>query len=335
MYHLRAMDEIGGQAIYEHGGRWFRIAFDDDWLPVELKNRADAIRCTLVAPYENRNESFPDANTLIESVAAKWNRLFDVEDVPLSEVVHLFPTELRRAWRTAQQRQHAREAWNECQSHWRRMEDEAQHGKRYSRPSRPLCWPSSAFRPEARTADIWATTARCMFQLAEKFWPQIQPTDMDDLVAVASAKMTWRLQKDKSLFEKLQKDERQFRDFAKSVLRWTWSDACRQSQRFPGFVSLDDAPDEVLNVREPQPSRAAHLTEIREVIGRAIADLPTREASLVREYCATWPRFGFSTIHYLAEEMDIPVNVARRLLSHALRHLKRRLAQAGFGPEDC
>ena len=328
------MDEIGGQAIYEHGGRWFRIAFDDDWVPVELKNRADAIRCTLVAPYENRNESFPDANTLIESVAAKWNSLFDIEDVPLSEVVHLFPIELRRAWRTAQQRQHAREAWNECQSHWRRMEDEAQHGERYSRPSRPLRWPSSAFHPEGLTADIWATTARCMFQLAEEFRPPIQPTDMDDLVAVASFKMTRRLQKDNSLFEELQKDERRFRGFARKVLLWTWIDACRQPEGFLGFVSLDDLPDEVLHVREPQPSRAAHLTEILELIGRTIADLPAMQAAVVRQYLVNRLGCGFPQTRELAEEMRIPEQVFRRFLRRALERLRSCLEQAGFGPED-
>ena len=88
-YQLRAIDEIGGQALYEDGNRWFRIAVDNDWQPVELADRRAAIRCTLLSHFEDADREFESRRELIQEVRSRWQDAQPIPEVPIREIIHL------------------------------------------------------------------------------------------------------------------------------------------------------------------------------------------------------------------------------------------------------
>jgi len=332
------MDEFGGQALYEQRGRWFRISFDDDWLPVELNGRNEALRCTFVAPYQHRNEEFPNANTLINSVQTEWGRSLDVEDVPLSEVVHLFPRELRRAWETAQQVRQAEEDWHEYQARRRREQGEPQRRER--EPSlQPVRWPPPplpALPPVPLNAEIWEMTARYMRQAIPcPNWPLILPFDVEDVLANASYRVAAYLEDNEGLFRELRENPPRFEAYVLEAFFRERADIYRTIKRRPAMVSLAEAPEEALQVSEPQPSRAAHLSELREIVEGAIELLPEREAHVVRHFFYPWPPGPPGrTNAEVAAELGMSRSTVSRIRNRALVKLRESLARSGIGPED-
>ncbi|MEM7307988.1 MAG: sigma-70 family RNA polymerase sigma factor [Planctomycetota bacterium] len=102
-YRLRAIDAEGGQAIVQGRERWFLISIDNDWEPVVLESRRDAIRLSARAPFrllrredDSPGRVFSQMSDAVESVRAEWKGHFASKEVPeLADVIHLLPADLR------------------------------------------------------------------------------------------------------------------------------------------------------------------------------------------------------------------------------------------------
>lgn len=94
---LLAVDRCGGQAIFHQGGVWYRIAVDDDWKPRELGGSLSALRCAMLSPYRQWPVEYPDLATMVTALEEELAADLQVESVPLSDVLHMFPEELRRS----------------------------------------------------------------------------------------------------------------------------------------------------------------------------------------------------------------------------------------------
>ena len=94
---LEAFDSFGGQALIRQGENWFRASAEDGWSPRDLPDRMEALRSTLVAPYEARQEPYDTWDDLVGALNDEWQGALEVRDVPLAEVIWLFPDDPQKA----------------------------------------------------------------------------------------------------------------------------------------------------------------------------------------------------------------------------------------------
>jgi len=92
-----ALDRVGGQAIVEDEGRWFRAAVDRGWELVPLEDAADAARCILDGAYEAFElvvDSIQNVPRLVRGQCIE--ALARDREVSFAAISHLCPPELRR-----------------------------------------------------------------------------------------------------------------------------------------------------------------------------------------------------------------------------------------------
>lgn len=315
---LLAFDSDGGQAIFRQGDRWFRAAADDGWAPTELQDRRFAVRCTLLAPYEAREETHATIDELVAAIATAWDESSDVEDVPLSEVVHLFPEPVRRAWETQQEGRRREQERLNAQSERLRREVEAERRPSPQTTPPPLWWPRWPRPPwplppipepepswlgslDIATAAVWKFTR-----------PRAHETE--DVASEAALRLARHLDRNRGLAAELASDESRFARLVWMIVRNTsWR---RRRKREEAHLSLERdraaIPADALVDRTPE--YALHRLEINEAIGRAIERLPAREAAVVVQ----------------ALLLKYPLLPP----PHVLKLLRYFLKELGLGPED-
>jgi hypothetical protein len=336
LFHLRAIDEIGAQAIYEHDGRWFRIAFDGEWSPTKLQSRAAAIRCMLVAPYECSNKSFTDERSLIESVVTKCSNTMDMEDVPLSEVIHLFPAKLQKAWRTGQQRTQARKKWNDRQvSRWRTECQAWNFANRSQLLSR--VYRLSVYDYESNYSDeIWRAIVSNLRRVSSRFSRTAQWADIEDAVSIASLSFIRQLRAEGNLhIVQVVKNEPWLRRYVWHALRWALSGMRRRSKKGGGATSLVEKSFPLIRAKADESPRSTDQLEIRDFVEQAIArsSIDPLELACLR---ASFGLFGYESksVVEIAAEMKISPGRVYRCKNSALNKVANYLAQVGLGPHD-
>jgi RNA polymerase sigma factor (sigma-70 family) len=117
-----------------------------------------------------------------------------------------------------------------------------------------------------------------------------------------------------------------------STFRYTTPCACKR------LCSLEQISEAAIASLEPGPSRVAHLSELREVIDRAIDQLPKRQALVLRAFFDPWPPFPPSFTgpirSRLAEQLGTSVETVSTLKYRAMKNLREHLRESGFGPEE-
>jgi hypothetical protein len=108
----------------------------------------------------------------------------------------------------------------------------------------------------------------------------------------------------------------------------------------PATIRLDEATARALVDREPEPEYSARLAELHEVLERAINQLPTKQAIVIRAYFSPpWSHWlphdrPYVTGSEIASFLNIKKSTFFVLLKKALVNLREYLGQAEYGPED-
>lgn len=340
--NLLAVDSNGGQAIFRQGKKWFRVAADDGWKPSELQDRRSALRCTLLALYEARDETHASVDALVVAVEAAWDESLDVEDVPLAEVVHLFPESVRRGWQT-QQDEHRREQERlseqskrlrkEIEAELRPPQQSVPPSRRWRpRPPSPWPpWPPPSPWPELE-APFWDWVLSVAHQEARRFG-RPQDADIDDLASVASIEVArWWMSTGPE--ERRPKSESGLRAIIASFVKRKFVDGRRHAsakRRAGGRVLVEEPRlEELVDPKSLPPADTVHQYELRDAIETAIGALQPRDAELARLFLEN---FAVSTpwtspTAAIAEQLGVTRSAVRQrwarvraLLAHELKGL--------------
>lgn len=92
---LCAIDENGGQALFVEEGAWYRVALDNGWRPITLRDERDAMRCTQLGPYQVCQVQFATREALVKEVRERYLGQVDEQSVPLERILHRCPSKLR------------------------------------------------------------------------------------------------------------------------------------------------------------------------------------------------------------------------------------------------
>lgn len=330
-YHLKALDDVGGQALYEHNGAWYRIAADDDWEPVQLPDRRAAVRCTLLATYEARDVEYQTLDALVDEVWEAWDATLDIPNVPLVDIIHLFLPEHRRQWEDERRARTERESWLSKQV-GRLREAWEQHCRTLKppppAPPRPAPYPPDV-APESRLWEWVLTFARAV---ATRMPPAF-PSDIDDIASSAAWLVFDAMRKDDERRYALWADERRLRAFIATSVRHMSMDSFRaMSAKRRRTVSIDVPgglePEDQSVMPPDEPTRAF---EIREALTAAIAQLPEPEATVIRmsiEFGWPWfpPWSRPKPPPWPSEEIAAALGVSRKAVwryrSQALKRLR-------------
>lgn len=103
-FELQYIEPQGMQAIYTHHGKWYYLSADYDYEPREFPDEKEAFRHHYGnSGYEARKHSFPDLDSLTNAVYSEFQpHIVAIPDVPLKDIIHLFPEEMQKEWASKQ-----------------------------------------------------------------------------------------------------------------------------------------------------------------------------------------------------------------------------------------
>jgi hypothetical protein len=285
--NLAAFDPIGGQAIFQQGDRWYRVCADDDWNPKELLDGRSAMRCVLLAQYEARHRHFNDVDSLIGDVSTEWRNQFQVQDVPLADVIHLFAEELQRAWGARQQEQKAQadRLTNQARRH---RKPKPNHTKRlrlgYLLRWDTLKWPTSTQLPATGAeSSIWQDIVRFASTAARSY--KGQAADLEDLAAAATLRL-WIGAHAKTTEPQVHRG--QLKALAARVVHLTAADSMHRElsakRRGGRHQVAQSAFETVVDPESLQPVDFVSRIEVQEAIAAALQKLPQEDWAVAREF---------------------------------------------------
>lgn len=354
---LLAFDSVGGQALFKRGTQWFRASADEGWRPTELRDRRAAVRCSLLAPYEGRQASYRDVEALVSALEREWDERFQPEDVPLDEIIHLFPADLQRVWQI--QRDDRRREADSANEQSQRIRREADVARRIAgKPVRvPWWWP------------LWTPWPQLEFHFAPP--PPVLPYQSRLIMLGVQAARDYL---DRQRWPKTYVAEELFADVALKL--WSYLDAYPEFTRAGGHVLgrtvllaqsitrswLRDSTaalsrgvrgKEVVSLERDKHlipadvlidrsfAQRVEFHEVIDVINRAVDLLPEQEAKVVRLMMLY--DFGVgkgsgqsarSERAVVEKELGLSWASFRNLRKSALRRLRGELEKVGIGSID-
>lgn len=338
--HLRAFDEFAGQALFESGGTWFRASSDDDWTPTQLPDMRAAIRCTLLAPFGARDERFPSIADLQSHLRELWRQAFDVEDVPLTAILHLLPASIQRHYQRLEDRRSAQADWERQQAHRHRESWQSERPRPAPRPPIAVELPSLLPVPPPSEPHKWERVWRYARDAArvefERRFARPVPFDEEDIASVATGNVLRYLQR-----EPKPKIE-DFRRFVRVVVARTCVDSFRAAYRRSRSPSteIESLPPELRVdqlVQPPdQPMLAAETRlDIQQAIDRVRSRLPEPAQAVADAAVSRLLREEPQPpLEELSKSLGIKVHTLYSRMFRFRKMLAAELKTMGYGGDD-